>query len=160
MRDVFNYRPQLTRDQFLSADSYTERKIILVYDILIHCQRLHTQLRPINDVKTSQPLTTTKRQERKKRDSHYYIPLSPPHSPSVELLTDPRLEVTPLTTPLKPINGQCKTEICKEPHPLYHSVEPHPLNELPHSLNELPHPPVDIHCSPQSLSGNYMYIYM
>ncbi len=43
MRDVFHYRPQLTREQFLST-GFTERKVLLTLDVLCFCQAKHGEL--------------------------------------------------------------------------------------------------------------------
>ena len=43
MRDTLHYRPQLTKDQFLSP-GYAERKIIMTFDLLQLCQTKHHQL--------------------------------------------------------------------------------------------------------------------
>ena len=131
MRDVFEYRPQLSRDKFLS-DGFAERKIILSCDVLHHCQRMHLKLTGTS--KNSRPLTRGSRnklitstsvhtlsdssgignywQEKKSSlvtlsQREDYIPPSPPQTPSLspsiglQLLTDPSLDITPLPTPLK-----------------------------------------------------------
>jgi hypothetical protein len=43
LRDVFNYNPKLTREQFL-ADGYAERKVMLTCDFLLLCQAKHSLL--------------------------------------------------------------------------------------------------------------------
>ena len=43
MRDVFQYRPKITRDQFLSI-GFAECKVILTVDLLKHCQSKHDLL--------------------------------------------------------------------------------------------------------------------
>ena len=43
MRDVFQYRPQLTKEQFLTT-GFAERKIILTFDLLCLCQNTHVKL--------------------------------------------------------------------------------------------------------------------
>lgn len=43
LRQVFSYRPKLTREQFL-AKGYTERKVMLTCDLLLLCQAKHIQL--------------------------------------------------------------------------------------------------------------------
>ncbi|XP_019856325.1 PREDICTED: centrosomal protein of 44 kDa-like [Amphimedon queenslandica] len=131
MRDVFEYRPQLSRDKFLS-DGFAERKIILSCDVLHHCQRMHLKLTGTS--KNPRPLTRGPRNKlitstsvhtlsdsagignywQEKQSSlvtlsrrEDYIPPSPPQTPSLspsiglQLLTDPSLDITPLQTPLK-----------------------------------------------------------
>ena len=43
LRDVFHYRPCLTREQFLSQ-GFVERKLLLVIDVLRFCQAKHREL--------------------------------------------------------------------------------------------------------------------
>ena len=43
MRDVFQYRSKITRDQFLTI-GFAECKVILTVDILKQCQKKHTEL--------------------------------------------------------------------------------------------------------------------
>ena len=131
MRDVFEYRSQLSRDKFLS-DGFAERKIILSCDVLHHCQRMHLKLTGTS--KNPRPLTRGPRNKLVSSTSVHtlsdssgigsywqekqsnlvtlsqredYIPPSPPQTPSLspsvglQLLNDPSLDVTPLQTPLK-----------------------------------------------------------
>ncbi len=125
MRDVFQYRPKITRDQFLSI-GFAECKVILTIDILKHCQTKHNQL-------TNKP---NKTRQRTKMASSFatvhtvgqspgigsvwqekisdispkpHLPLSPPASPlhssftneCITIIPEPLLEVTPLSTPIK-----------------------------------------------------------
>ena len=55
MRDSLHYRPQLTKDQFLSK-GFAERKIMMTYDLLKLCQSMHNQLQPHD---TRKPKKTT-----------------------------------------------------------------------------------------------------
>ena len=43
LRNVFNYQPKLTREQFLTT-GYAERKVILTCDVLLFSQAKHMQL--------------------------------------------------------------------------------------------------------------------
>ena len=43
LRDVFNYRPKLSKQQFLTT-GFAERKVILTYDLLLLCQAKNLQL--------------------------------------------------------------------------------------------------------------------
>ena len=43
LRDVFNYRPKLTKEQFLSA-GFAERKVLMTRDILLFCQAKNLEL--------------------------------------------------------------------------------------------------------------------
>lgn len=43
LRDIFNYHPKLTREQFLAV-GYAERKVMLTCDFLLLCQAKHTEL--------------------------------------------------------------------------------------------------------------------
>ena len=43
LRDEFNYKPALSRDQFFSM-GYAERKLILLGDVMRLCRTLHTRL--------------------------------------------------------------------------------------------------------------------
>jgi hypothetical protein len=43
MRDVFNYRPKVNKEQFLS-EGFAERKVILTFDLLCLCQVTHEKL--------------------------------------------------------------------------------------------------------------------
>ena len=44
LRDEFNYRPKLTRVQFLTDSSFIERKILFTLDLLKLCQSRHRDL--------------------------------------------------------------------------------------------------------------------
>ena len=43
LRDVFNYRPKLTKEQFLST-GFAERKVLLTRDVLLFCQAKNAEL--------------------------------------------------------------------------------------------------------------------
>lgn len=45
LRDAFNYRPRLSKEQFL-AKGYAERKVMLTHDLLLLCQDRHAKLTP------------------------------------------------------------------------------------------------------------------
>ena len=64
MRDIFNYRPKLTREQFLS-EGFAEHKVIQTFDVLRLCQQTHKKLKP-----PSSTTTTKKYQHRSKSSVH------------------------------------------------------------------------------------------
>ena len=43
LRDVFNYRPKLTKEQFLSV-GFAERKVLMTRDVLLFCQAKNSEL--------------------------------------------------------------------------------------------------------------------
>lgn len=43
LREIFNYQPRLTKEQFLS-NGYAERKVILTSHLLLFCQAKHIQV--------------------------------------------------------------------------------------------------------------------
>ena len=138
MRDIFQYRPQLTKEQFLTT-GFAERKIILTFDLLHLCQNTHIKLEtpPKKScslgrvLKTKYPSSSSVHslantagvgsvwQEKPpktvisyKECHHLHLPPSPPLTPfqnlSPTVITgpplrpEPQLELTPLSTPVKP----------------------------------------------------------
>ena len=61
LRDVFNYRPKLTKEQFLST-GFAERKVLMTRDVLLFCQAKNAEL-VAHDSST----------HTRKRYSHYII---------------------------------------------------------------------------------------
>ena len=66
MRDTLQYRPQLTKDQFLSP-GFAERKVMMMYDLLQLCQSMHRQLQ---DAKTSHKRKETSRKQSSLLQNH------------------------------------------------------------------------------------------
>ena len=66
MRDTLQYRPQLTKDQFLSP-GFAERKVMMMYDLLQLCQSMHRQLQ---DAKTSHKQKETSRKQSSLLQNH------------------------------------------------------------------------------------------
>ena len=130
MRDVFQYRPQLTKEQFL-AIGFAERKLILTYDILKQCQKKHHWLNKAqgvpNGLRTSRDNTrpsvhtiaggsgigsvwqenpiTTVTVVADKAEHSMLLPLSPPPSPlniptAAVTTKKPQLDLTPPLSPL------------------------------------------------------------
>ena len=58
VRDLFSFRPGLTKDQFFS-NGYAEKKVIMCTDILTHVRNLHKKLAPKPRVKTAPPSSMT-----------------------------------------------------------------------------------------------------
>ena len=65
LRDEFNYRPKITRLQFLADSSFIERKILFTFDLLKLCQSKHRDLqrsvikvvKPVNKPKAIDKVT-------------------------------------------------------------------------------------------------------
>ncbi|KAI6651992.1 hypothetical protein LOD99_4537 [Oopsacas minuta] len=59
LRDEFNYRPKITRLQFLTDSSFIERKILFTFDLLKLCQSKHRDLQRFA-VKVGKPVNKPK----------------------------------------------------------------------------------------------------
>ena len=122
MRDSLHYRPQLTKDQFLSK-GYAERKIMMTYDLLKLCQSMHCQLQP-ND--TRKPKKTTHRQHSAAAVNDQVTVLR--DLPINTLLTTPPLRGN---SPLLCENNELTdNELCSS-HPLRLSFEVSPCDSRP-----------------------------
>ena len=150
MRDVFEYRPRLSRDQFLS-DGFAERKIILSCDVLNHCQRMHLKLtgtsinsRPhtrgpkinshsnisVHTLSDSSGISSYWEEKQANmvslshREGHsIYVPLSPPQTPSLSPSTGKPTWTDP-SLDVTPLQTPLKTS----------------SSELPITAESCPHP--------------------
>ena len=137
MRDVFQYRPKITRDQFLTI-GFAECKVILTVDFLKNCQKKHTELS--GQTKTTTTSTKNYLNKRKNSASSFatvhtvaessgissvwqekvisdsspkpHLPLSPPASP----LQSPYIDEGPTIIPepvleLTPVSTPIKTSL-------------------------------------------------
>ena len=59
LRDEFNYRPKITRLQFLADSSFIERKILFTFDLLKLCQSKHRDLQR-SSIKVVKPVNKPK----------------------------------------------------------------------------------------------------
>ena len=89
MRDSLHYRPQLTKDQFLSK-GFAERKIMMTYDLLKLCQSMHNQLQPHD---TRKPKKTTHHPQLVESTELQLSPISSPLKSNVDTTNSPHHDV-------------------------------------------------------------------
>ena len=147
LRDEFNYRPKLTRQQFLTDSAFIERKILFTLDLLKLCQSKHQDLQRLS-IKVAKPTTKPKAIDKATRPIRMQT-IKATQLDSADFLTSAQDEIFPIRPePVVTTDRLLKASANSSLAPLFQHNIPVPSQLLPQFDNShltTPSDPVSVH---------------
>ena len=148
LRDEFNYRPKITRLQFLTDSSFIERKILFTLDLLKLCQTKHRDLQRLT-IKVIKPVNKPKAIDKVTRPVRFQTIKAVQSDPAAFVTSEaPREDIFSLKPEqVVTTDRLCKASANSSLAPLFQHNIPMPTQLLPHFSTEkqLDSEPIDIH---------------